>query len=368
MNLDEARFVLQSCAVLKRNRGQQRAALRSPFLLAVCAVVLGLVGVTQLNTPLSQLLSLTAPTPTPPATSLPIQTPTQTWTPQPTNTSTATATSSPTRTATNSPTATFTPTRVRRATKTPTPAATPTLTNTPAPIVRTARVPILMYHHVGDLPPGADAIRKSLTVSQDLFNAEMKFLADQGYTTIHIADLINYLQTGAPLPAKPIILTFDDGYDDNYTNVFPTLKDFGFAGTFFVIGAPTDYGSPGYMRWEQILEMYNNGMEFGAHSLTHRYNLGQMRPSVQDVEIKKDHALMVTHLPNWTPLFSYPSGSYNQYTLNLLQQLGYIGAVTTNQGTLQSSETPLELRRIRIRGEWNMSQFLYWFNYWTSRP
>jgi peptidoglycan/xylan/chitin deacetylase (PgdA/CDA1 family) len=225
-----------------------------------------------------------------------------------------------------------------------------------------------MYHHVGDLPPDADAIRKSLTVSQERFDEQMKFLAEQGYTTIHIADLVKHLQTGAPLPNKPIILTIDDGYDDNYTNVFPTLKDFGFEGTFFIVGAPTDYGSPGYLRWEQILEMYENGMEIGAHSLTHRYNLGTTRPVTQDAEIKNAHKLFVDHLPNWTPIFSYPSGSYNQYSLDLLNELGYVAAVTTKQGAVQSSEKLLELRRIRIRGEWNVGQFLYWFNYWTARP
>jgi peptidoglycan/xylan/chitin deacetylase (PgdA/CDA1 family) len=223
-----------------------------------------------------------------------------------------------------------------------------------------------MYHHVGDLPPDADAIRRSLTVTQENFQAQMKFLSDQGYTTLKIAELVALLRSGAALPDKPIVLTFDDGYDDNYTNVFPTLKDFGFDGTFFVIGAPTDYGSPGYLRWEQILEMYQNGMEFGAHSLTHRYNLGSARPATQDVEIQQTHKLMVDHLPDWTPIFSYPSGSYNQYTLDSLAKLGYIAAVTTRQGTLQSSTAPLELRRIRVRGEWGMPQFLYWFNYWSG--
>lgn len=353
-----------------RIRGKQRRALRSPFLLAVVAAVLGTLGFTQLNTPLSQLAFFATATPTHTATATLTKTPrpTKTFTPTPTFTPTFTLTPTNTPTDTATPTITDTPTRTPRFTRTPTPTDTPTITPTPTAIVREASVPILMYHHVGDLPPDADAVRISLTVSQDRFEAEMKFLSDQGYHPIHIADLVNALANGTPLPDKPIILTFDDGYDDNYINVFPTLKDYGFVGTFFIIGAPTDYGSPGYMRWEQILEMYNNGMEIGGHSLTHRYNLGTMRPSTQDIEIKNDHKLMVDHLPNWTPIFSYPSGSYNQYSIDLLTQLGYIAAVTTKQGTSQSSKTPLELRRIRIRGEWNMDQFLYWLNYWTSRP
>lgn len=368
--------MLQSLAVKIRNRGQQRAALRSPFFLAVFAIVLGLLGFSQLNPPLAGLALLAVHTPTPTDTATPL--PTNTLVP----TNTHTATRTPTKTFTPSPTATLTETptpalnrkatRQARATLTavaPTATdASPTRIPTPDGVTRTARVPILMYHHIGDLPPNADAIRKSLTISQERFDEQMRFLAEQGYTTIHISELLAHLQNGAPLPEKPIILTFDDGYDDNYTNVFPTLKDFGFKGTFFIIGAPTDYGSPGYMRWEHILELYENGMEIGAHSLTHRYNLGQFSAKIQDSEIKGAHQLMVDHLPNWTPLFSYPSGSYNQYTLDLLQELGYTAAVTTKQGAEQSSAAPLELRRIRIRGEWSMSQFLYWFNYWASRP
>ncbi len=341
-------------------------------MLGLLAAVLGAVGFTQLNAPLSQIALFATPTPTVTLTSTPTATPTRTATA--TFTQTATRTHTRTFTPTVTKTATHTATKTARVTKTLAPTSTATLTRDvtiaafPTPIVREARVPILMYHHVGELPPDADAVRRSLTVSQERFEAQMKFLADQGYTTLKISELVNHLQTGAPLPVKPIVLTFDDGYEDNYTNVFPTLKDHGFVGTFFIIGAPTDYGSPGYLRWDKILEMYENGMEIGAHSLTHRFNLGSARPISQETEIKGAHKLMADHLPNWTPIFSYPSGSYNQTTLNLLEELNYIAAVTTKQGTLQTSAKPYELRRIRIRGEWNMEQFLYWFNYWTARP
>lgn len=350
--------MLKSVAVsLGRFRGKQRRSLLSPFLLAMLAAVVGAVGFTQFSTPLSRIAFFATATLT--------ATATPTFTTTPTHTATATQTNTPTQTFTPTATASSVASATPHPTKPTSPLETPTVTATPAPVIRELRVPILMYHHVGDLPPNADAVRTSLTVSQDRFEAEMNFLVEQGYTTIKLVDLIQHLQSGEPLPEKTVILTFDDGYDDNYTNVFPTLKDHGFVGTFFIIGSPTDYGSPGYMRWEQILEMYNNGMEIGAHSLTHRYNLGTTRNSTQDGEIKNGHKLMVDHLPNWTPIFSYPSGSYNQYTLTLLNELGYVAAVTTKQGTLQTNAKSYELRRVRIRGEWTMPQFLYWFNYWT---
>lgn len=279
-------------------------------------------------------------------------------------------------TQTDTPTLTPPPTSTQTATSTPSPRPTETYTPNPTPVVvaaiaagpRDARVPILMYHHIGDLPPDADTLRKSLTVSEENFDAQLKFISDQGFTAIHISDLLNYLNTGASLPPKPIVLTFDDGYDDNYLNAFPTLKDHKLGGTFFIITGRAEYNSPGYMTWEQIGELAQNGMEIGSHSLTHRYNLGNVAVSTQRTEIVQAHEELSKRFPEWLPIFSYPSGSYNLNTLDILHELNYQGAVTTRQGTLQSGDSPLELRRIRIRGEWDIKQFAYWFGYWTSRP
>jgi peptidoglycan/xylan/chitin deacetylase (PgdA/CDA1 family) len=191
-------------------------------------------------------------------------------------------------------------------------------------------------------------------------------LFDRGFHTIHLTDVANHLLNGAPLPPKPIVITFDDGYDDNYLNAFPTLKDFGFVGSFFIISNRPDNSVPGYMTWKQIEEMAANGMEIGSHSLDHRYNLGQMPASVQWAEIKPSHDDILQHFPNQPPVFAYPSGSYNATTLAFLHQLGYVAAVTTIQGDTQSPAAALEMHRIRVRGEWSIDEFVYYFNYWVG--
>jgi peptidoglycan/xylan/chitin deacetylase (PgdA/CDA1 family) len=279
-------------------------------------------------------------------------------------------TSTPTATATATSTATTTPTATDTPTLTPTTTPTATTTPTPAPVtptvaVRALRIPILMYHHIAVAPPGADAVRVDLSVPPDVFDAEMKMLADRGYHAVHLTDLANTLQNGAPLPPKPIIITFDDGYDDNYVNAFPTLKNHGLVGTFFIITHFADENLPGYMTWQQIEEMAANGMEIGAHSVDHKYDLGRMPQIVQWAEIKPAHDDVAQHFPNQTPVFAYPSGSYNATTLSILQQLGYVAAVTTQQTTWQYSNALLQLHRIRIRGEWTIDQFAYWLDYWT---
>lgn len=282
-------------------------------------------------------------------------------TPSPAATSTVTGTNTPTEapTATRTETATMTPTQ--EPTSTPLPAETVT-----SPALQSARIPILMYHHITVAPPGSDAVGVDLSVPPDVFSAEIKFLHDQGFHAIHLTDLIDHFEHQSPLPPRPIIITFDDGYDDNYLNAFPTLKDYGYVGTFFIISKFADTAAPGYMNWQQVEEMGANGMEIGSHSLDHRFNLGDMPASVQWAEIKPSFDAVRQHLPDQAPLFAYPSGSYNSTTISFLKQLGYVAAVTTRQGTTQYGQAPLELRRIRIRGEWSIDEFAYWLNYWLG--
>lgn len=224
-----------------------------------------------------------------------------------------------------------------------------------------------MYHYVSVPPPDADAIRLDLSVPPEVFDAEMRFLSEQGYHTISLHDLVDNLQTGAPLPPKPIVLTFDDGYADHYENVFPTLKDFGFTGTFFIITGRADTNAAGYLTWQEIEEMAANGMEIGGHSLDHRFNLAIGSKQAQWREIQPALEAVAQHLPSVVPIFAYPSGSYNNNTLEIMRELNYVAAVTTKQGITNSSDKLLELRRIRIRGSWSVSEFATWLAYWMRQ-
>lgn len=224
-----------------------------------------------------------------------------------------------------------------------------------------------MYHYVSVPPAEANAIRLDLSVPPDVFEQEMRFLNEQGYQTIQLRDLVNYFEMGAPLPPKPIVLTFDDGYADQYINVFPTLKDYGFTGTFFIITQFADMQANGYMTWEQIQELATNGMEIGTHTIDHRANLARLNVNTQRRAIQPARDALQKYLPNALPIFAYPAGSYDHTTLDLLQELGYAAAVTTRQGVLQSSAQLFELKRVRVRGAWNITQFAYWLEYWQKR-
>ncbi|MFQ5342508.1 MAG: polysaccharide deacetylase family protein, partial [Anaerolineae bacterium] len=139
----------------------------------------------------------------------------------------------------------------------------------PDGVVREANVPILMYHYISVPPLGADKIRVGLSVPPANFEAHLQYLKDNGYHSISLHQLLLNLTRGEPLPERPIILTFDDGYRDNYENAFPLLQKYGFTATFFLITNFIDEGRPAYVTWEQVKQLAQAGNEIGAHTRDH---------------------------------------------------------------------------------------------------
>ncbi|MCZ7667599.1 MAG: polysaccharide deacetylase family protein [Chloroflexi bacterium] len=130
----------------------------------------------------------------------------------------------------------------------------------------TLRVPILMYHYISVPPADADIYRQDLSVTPENFRQQMAYLAENGYTPIDLYQLSAAITAKTDLPDKPVILTFDDGYLDNYENAFPVLQEFGFPGTFFIITDYADQGAAGYANWEQLAEMAAAGMRIETHT------------------------------------------------------------------------------------------------------
>ncbi len=269
-------------------------------------------------------------------------------TPTPTPTSTPTVTVTPT--GTTVPTGTAVPT----ATVTPSPTATPG--PTPDGVLRTVRLPILMYHYISTPPPAADIYRQDLSVAPEVFAAHLDFLAAQGYTPIPLKDLLSYLATGRPeLPAKPIILTFDDGYEDNFVNAFPALKARDMMGAFFIITDFATQSREGYATWDQLGQMAAAGMEIGSHSRDHPnlagkdldYLVWQALGSQETIE---------AHTGSHPHILAYPGGTYDQLVMDVFRSANYWGAVTTVQGDTHRSDRSFELKRIRIRNTTDVPQ------------
>lgn len=213
--------------------------------------------------------------------------------------------------------------------------------------LRRIHTPILMYHYVEILPADADEVRTNLTVTPDNFRQQMQMLKENGYTTISLYDLHEALLTGVALPEKPIILTFDDGYRNHYANVLSILQDYGFTGTFFIITARLDEGHPSYLSWDQAIEMANAGMFIEPHTKTHQ-DLRNRDYDFLVYEIAGSLQSVAAHTNAPTHMFAYPAGRYDDTTLRTIATMPIYRAVTTQYGSLHTTDNQFELPRIRV--------------------
>jgi len=291
---------------------------------------------------------------TPPPSRTPTETPTETPTDVPMMTPTDVPMPAP------SPSPTLIPSPTNTPVPTSTPTATPTATPLPTPygsFSQTLRVPILMYHYISVPPEGADKYRLDLSVSPDEFQRQMTYLHENGYTTIDLYDLSRAIANRQELPPKPVILTLDDGYRDNYENAFPVLEEYGQIATFFIVTDFVDQGRPEYMTWDMLEEMARAGMNIEPHSKTHPDLRGQDRDYVI-YQVLGSRETIEAHLGFKPRYFAYPSGRYDDQVLDIMEELDYWGGVTTSSGSWHSFVDRYEWRRLRIRNVTNLAEFI----------
>lgn len=232
------------------------------------------------------------------------------------------------------------------------PLAFPALLPSPAQVVK---LPILMFHHTGEPPPGADKLRQGLTVSSADLEAQMAYLKQAGYHPITQSQLFKALYSGVPLPPQPVMLTFDDGYLDNYQVAAPILEKYGFPVTFYII---TDkVGTPEYMNWDQIGELEHRGMDIGSHTLSHD-DLTILDTAGLQSEIAGSGEALKTHLGHPVYWFCYPSGKYDADVISSVREAGYLLATTTDPGDQQNSDDPFVLMRYRVKQDTGLEGFM----------
>jgi len=233
-------------------------------------------------------------------------------------------------------------------TPTPEPTQFPAYAPTPDGIVRTLRVPILMYHYLSEPPPDADIYRRDLSVSPTLFAEHLDRMLAEGYVTVSLYQVIDALQRGAPLPDRPVVITFDDGYRDNYENAFPLLRERGMVATIFVITDFIDEQRPAYLTWDMAREMLAAGISIESHGRNHvslagkddDYLVWQALGSLETIEYE---------LGVRPRFISYPAGEYDRRTIEIFQSAHYWAGVTTRQGATLDNQRLFELPRVRVR-------------------
>src|SRR5437588_6006382 len=147
------------------------------------------------------------------------------------------------------------------------------------PVSTSVQVPILMYHHISDVVPPT-SLGMSLTVTPTLFGQQLDYLQKRGYHTITFNQLFDALYYAGPLPSHPIILTFDDGYEDAFHFAFPILKAHGFTGMFHIITGKVGWSA--YLNWKQIRTMLKGGMQIGSPTI-HPADMGSLVLYSQDL-------------------------------------------------------------------------------------
>lgn len=227
------------------------------------------------------------------------------------------------------------------------------------PAGRTVDVPILMYHHIGALPSGADDIRKGLTVSAEEFEAQMKYLKDGGYEGSSLAEMYRRVAKDSSLQEKTVVLTFDDGYLDNYEVARPILEKYGFRGTFFIISGKI--GQAEYMDEAQIRELAVAGNEIGSHTVLH-LDLTNLSSAKMKTEVEKSKADLEKIIGESARAqiisFCYPAGKLNPETVAAVEGAGYKIAVTTQKFQPFLTDKPFEVPRIRINPGANLKNLL----------
>ena len=208
--------------------------------------------------------------------------------------------------------------------------------------VRTVHVPVLTYHRVA--PLSAVGIT-DLKVEPSTFVAELAALQAHGYHTIHEWQLFDAMYKGAALPAKPVIISVDDGYVDDVRTILPALERFHMVGTFFVItGRMTE---PGFLSADQIRQLDQAGMDVGDHT-AHHVDLRLLTASQLQMEIAGSRHVLERVLGHPVYFFAYPFGAFNDAVLSALKSAGFTMAYTTAGGTTESSADPLTMPRIHV--------------------
>lgn len=210
-------------------------------------------------------------------------------------------------------------------------------------------VPILMYHSIA-YEKGND-----LRIPKDKFSAEMKYLKSKGYTFLSLDELYSILNNKSKAPKKPIVITFDDGYEDNYVSAFPVIKELGIKATVFEIVSAIDR-SKTYITSDQIKEMSNTGFDVESHDWCH-VELSKQSYDTQYQTLLQAKKTLESIKGKSVKYIAYPFGQFNSYTEKAAKNAGYVMAVTTKSGNADISQGVFFLHRVRMSNNQSLSGF-----------
>ncbi len=210
-------------------------------------------------------------------------------------------------------------------------------------------IPVLLYHRIEKAGP---TLHRDLFVSPRHFEGQIAWLAKNRYHFVSTEELGLFLGGKTTVPDKSIIITFDDGTADNYTNAFPVLQKYGARAIIFLIADCigrdiTWHGEPArFLSESHVKKMALGGIEFGSHTLSHP-SLTKVTPERLLAEVRDSKTILEQRLGLPIRTLCYPFGSYNADVEKMANDAGYIAGFTLHRGINTSHTIPTRLRRIK---------------------
>jgi peptidoglycan/xylan/chitin deacetylase (PgdA/CDA1 family) len=202
-------------------------------------------------------------------------------------------------------------------------------------------VPILMYHHIDDI-----SRHGTNNVLVENFARQMEFLHKYNYNVISLDELVEGIRSKRRFPKNSVVITFDDGYENNYTHAYPYLKKYDFKAIIFI--PPDSVGEENFLSWGQIRQMLEDDIAFGSHTRSQAYLPDiQNRKRLLD-EIAGSKRIIESELKVPVDYFCYPVGGFNEEIKKIVRDSGYKAACTTNRGFDKLNQDLFELNRIKI--------------------
>ncbi len=228
------------------------------------------------------------------------------------------------------------------------------------------KIPVLYYHKIDY--PKKNAVYKGLYVTPKQFKRQMLLLRFLGYKTVTPKDVLAFVKGHKPPARKPLLITFDDGYENNYLNAYPVLKEAGFSSLIFIstgfigkknaVSDERESVPEDFLNKSEIKSMFNEGFFIGSHGINHYY-LDGLEEGVLIGELIASKAYLESILETSIDFFSYPFGAYNADVMRAVKKAGYLGAFTTVRGKIGVGDNSYELKRISVNGYNNIFNFLY---------
>lgn len=242
-------------------------------------------------------------------------------------------------------------------------------------------VPIIMYHSILKDPSRSN----KYTVTPSVLEEDLKYIKDNGYTTVTISDLISYVYDDTPLPEKPIVLTFDDGHYNNYGYLFPLLEKYDMKAVISIVGSYTDKFTEtdeanlnySYLRWKDIKELMDTGrIEFQNHTYSLHSNTGK-RIGTKKIKGETDeHYKNVLEEDilklqqefkentNYIPqCFTYPFGGISNASLDIIKELGFKASLSCEQGINKLTKNPNSLYLLK---RYNRPSYISTYNFFQK--